>query len=78
MTHNRQTAKERSWRKDLDRERNRRIDAELVLDVTTAFVASDSAALPYQTLGQYRAAVLSLLNQWKPSQSPQVEAAEKV
>lgn len=58
---NRQTAKERGLHKDIECERNLRIDAEIRLHAASVFVSSDAIAISYQTLGQYREAITKLL-----------------
>lgn len=61
MSHNRQNAKERRLRDDIQRERMRAGNYLIAIGAVTSFVADDGVAATYQTLGQYRTALLKLL-----------------
>jgi hypothetical protein len=73
---NRQSAKERGLRQEIERERHLRFDAEIRLHAATAFVSSDEIAVTYQSLGQYREAVMRLLSP-TPPRSPSDEEPHK-
>lgn len=59
---NRQSAKVRGVLKDVERERHERLSLSVKLNAALAFVANDAVAATYQTLGQYRTALLKLLD----------------
>jgi hypothetical protein len=58
---NRQSAKVRGVLRDVAREKHERLTLSVALNATRAFVADDAVAASYQTLDQYRSAVLKLL-----------------
>jgi hypothetical protein len=61
MPHNRQTAKERGLKKDIERERHKANNYGVLIAALTAFIADDAVAASYQTLGQYRSALLDII-----------------
>ena len=60
---NRQSAKVRGVMRDVERERHEKLTLSVTLHAAAAFVADDAVAATYQTLGQYRSALLKLLLQ---------------
>ena len=56
----------REWKRKAENAQHRATTYAVVLGAASAFVADDATAATYQTLGQYRSAVLRLLTSHAP------------